>query len=72
MEVEVPEAALRSAAIPPKSDGSGQDRRLLLKAGGLLDDAGWRIENVLGFDGRLRIPYYPSQGLMTQCFCLVH
>lgn len=45
LEVEVPEAALRSAAIPPKSDGSGQDRRLLLKAGGLLDDAGWRIEN---------------------------
>ena len=29
---------------PPTSDGSGQDRRLLRHAAGLLDEAGWRIE----------------------------
>ena len=45
LEVEVPEGALGPVVTPPKSDGSGQDRRLLLEAGKLLDEAGWRIEN---------------------------
>ena len=45
LDVEVPEAALGPAVTPLKSDGSGQDRTLLLKAGKLLDEAGWRIEN---------------------------
>jgi microcin C transport system substrate-binding protein len=31
--------------MPPKSDGSGQDRDLLRKAGTLLDQAGWRVED---------------------------
>lgn len=45
LEVEVPEGAFGPVVMPPKSDGSGQDRRLLLKAGELLDEAGWRIDN---------------------------
>jgi microcin C transport system substrate-binding protein len=45
LEVEVPEAVLGPAVTPRKSDGSGQDRGLLLEAGQLLDAAGWRIEN---------------------------
>ena len=43
--VTVSEEALGSAYLPPQSDGSGQDRTLLLKAGKLLDDAGWTIKN---------------------------
>ena len=35
----------RRCIVPPKSDGSGQDRTLLLKAGKLLDEAGWTIKN---------------------------
>ncbi|HVV94601.1 MAG TPA: extracellular solute-binding protein [Hyphomicrobiales bacterium] len=38
------------AAVPPVSDGSGQDRRLLRQAVGLLGAAGWKV----GGDGRLR------------------
>lgn len=45
LDVEVPEAALGPAIMPPKSDGSGQDRNLLREAGKLLDEAGWRVEN---------------------------
>jgi microcin C transport system substrate-binding protein len=43
--VPVPEEALGPAYVPPKSDGSGQDRNLLVEAGKLLDDAGWTIKN---------------------------
>jgi microcin C transport system substrate-binding protein len=43
--VEVPEGALGPAVVPPVSDGSGQDRNLLVEAGKLLDEAGWSIEN---------------------------
>ncbi len=42
---DVPEAALAAAKLPPKSDGSGQDRKLLLAAGKLLDEAGWTVKN---------------------------
>jgi microcin C transport system substrate-binding protein len=41
----VSEEALASAYVPPKSDGSGQDRKLLTKAGALLDEAGFTIKN---------------------------
>lgn len=37
--------ALGPAYLPAKSDGSGQDRALLLEAGKLLDEAGWTVEN---------------------------
>lgn len=41
----VPPAAFEEAVAPPVSDGSGQDRRLLRRAGKLLDEAGWTIQN---------------------------
>ena len=43
--VPVPEEALEAAYLPAKSDGSGQDRNLLVKAGKLLDEAGFTIKN---------------------------
>ncbi len=43
--VPVSEEALGTAYVPPKSDGSGQDRNLLVEAGKLLDEAGWTIKN---------------------------
>jgi len=43
--VPVSDEALGSAYMPPKSDGSGQDRSLLVEAGKLLDEAGWIIKN---------------------------
>jgi len=43
--VPVPKAAYGPAYMPPVSDGSGQDRALLLKAGRLLDEAGWRVKH---------------------------
>jgi microcin C transport system substrate-binding protein len=45
LDVEVPEEALGPAVMPPRSDGSGQDRNLLREAGMLLDEAGWRVQN---------------------------
>ncbi len=41
----VSEEALGAAYVPPKSDGSGQDRKLLVEAGKLLDEAGWTVKN---------------------------
>ncbi len=43
--VPVSEEALGPAYVPPKSDGSGQDRNLLVEAGKLLDEAGWTVKN---------------------------
>ena len=41
----VPEAAFGPAYLPPVSDGSGQDRRLLRRASQLLTEAGFPIKN---------------------------
>lgn len=41
---EVPDDVFGEPYSPPVSDGSGQDRRLLRQAAGLLRDAGWSIE----------------------------
>lgn len=38
---ELDPAQLESAYVPPRSDGSGQDRRLFRRASRLLDAAGW-------------------------------
>jgi microcin C transport system substrate-binding protein len=43
--VPVSAEALGVAYVPPESDGSGQDRTLLLEAGKLLDEAGWTVKN---------------------------
>jgi microcin C transport system substrate-binding protein len=50
--VPVPEEALGPAYLPPKSDGSGQDRNLLLQAGKLLDEAGFTIKNGVRVDAK--------------------
>jgi microcin C transport system substrate-binding protein len=41
---KVPDEAFAEVWNPPVSDGSGQDRRLLRKAGELLNAAGWTIK----------------------------
>jgi len=43
--VPVPEGALKAVYLPPKTDGSGQDRKLLQEAGKLLDAAGWTVKD---------------------------
>lgn len=43
--VPVPPEALQSAYLPPKTDGSGQIRDNLQKAGKLLDEAGWTMKD---------------------------
>lgn len=43
--VPVAQEALGTADLPPVSDGSGQDRKLLLEASKLLDEAGWKIKD---------------------------
>ncbi|MEX2165597.1 MAG: extracellular solute-binding protein [Methyloceanibacter sp.] len=45
LDVKVAEEALGAVYLPPKSDGSGADRKLLFEAGKLLDEAGWTIKN---------------------------
>jgi len=45
LDVEVPDGVLAPVVMPPKSDGSGQDRALLRAAGTLLDEAGWHVQN---------------------------
>jgi microcin C transport system substrate-binding protein len=42
---KVPEEVFGEPFVPPVSDGSGQDRALLRKAGQLLHDAGWAIKD---------------------------
>jgi len=43
--VPVADGVLGAVYLPPKSDGSGTDRKLLLEAGKLLDEAGWKIKD---------------------------
>jgi len=40
---ELPDSVFEEAYLPPESDGSGRDRRLLRNASRLLTDAGWVI-----------------------------
>jgi microcin C transport system substrate-binding protein len=39
-------------ALPPVSDGSGQDRKLLRAAGALLDEAGWKLDGTIRRNAR--------------------
>jgi len=39
----LPESVFETAYVPPKSDGSGRDRRMLRTASRLLREAGWEI-----------------------------
>ncbi|MEP2828880.1 extracellular solute-binding protein [Parvibaculum sp.] len=42
---KVPDAVFGPVVTPPASDGSGQDRKLLRRAAGLLDAAGWTVQD---------------------------
>lgn len=42
---KLPESLFGPAYLPPVSDGSGQDRKLLREAGRLLEAAGWTIKD---------------------------
>ncbi|MEC9369425.1 MAG: extracellular solute-binding protein [Pseudomonadota bacterium] len=42
---KLPASVFSAAYLPPVSDGSGQDRKLLREAGKLLDEAGWKIKD---------------------------
>ncbi|MGI9569032.1 MAG: extracellular solute-binding protein [Desulfobulbia bacterium] len=42
---QVPEGVFKEPYIPPVSNGSGQDRRLLRKASRLLKEAGWTLKD---------------------------
>jgi microcin C transport system substrate-binding protein len=42
---KVPDEVFGEAWVPPKSDGSGQDRRLLRRAAELFNAAGWTIKD---------------------------
>lgn len=41
---QLPPEVFEEAYVPPVSDGSGKDRKLLRKAAALLDEAGWKLE----------------------------
>ena len=42
LRADLPAATFDDAVVPPVSDGSGQDRKLLRKANQLLSEAGWK------------------------------
>jgi len=41
---QLPPEVFEDAYMPPVSDGSGKDRKLLRQAAALLDEAGWKLE----------------------------
>lgn len=45
LKADLPPEAFEDAYLPPVSDGSGQDRKLLRQASQLLTEAGWQLEN---------------------------
>jgi len=42
---QLPASILKTPVLPPKTNGSGQDRRMLRRAGKLLSAAGWKMTN---------------------------
>lgn len=48
----LPPAVFGDVYVPPQSDGSGQDRRLLRQAARLLEEAGWQVRDGRRVDGR--------------------
>ncbi len=49
---QLPKSVFGPAYVPPKSDGSGQDRRNLRKASRLLREAGWVVKNARRVNAR--------------------
>ncbi|MFO1173485.1 MAG: extracellular solute-binding protein [Hyphomicrobiaceae bacterium] len=70
---KVPDSVFAEAYLPPVSDGSGQDRKLLRQARKLLDDAGYKISGgrLIGPDGQqLSIEFIDDDDAGTQRFLL--
>jgi microcin C transport system substrate-binding protein len=70
---KVPEAVFGEAYVPPVSDGSGQDRKLLRQARKLLEEAGYTVEGgkLTGTDGQqLAIEFIDDDGAGTERFLL--
>ncbi len=42
---KLPASIFEAPMMPPKTNGSGQDRRMFRRAGKLLDEAGWKMKN---------------------------
>jgi microcin C transport system substrate-binding protein len=49
---QIPAEAFGEVIVPPVSDGSGLDRRLLRRSGELLDSAGWAIKDGKRVNGK--------------------
>ena len=49
---QIPDEAFGPVVSPPVSDGSGLDRKLLMKASRLLDQAGWKLDGSLRRDDK--------------------
>jgi microcin C transport system substrate-binding protein len=70
---KVPEAVFGEAYVPPVSDGSGQDRKLLRQARKLLEEAGYKVEGgrLVGPDGtQLAIEFIDDDASGTERFLL--
>ena len=70
---KVPDEVFGDAYVPPVSDGSGQDRKLIRQARKLLSDAGYKVEGgkLTGPDGQhLAIEFIDDDGAGTERFLL--
>ncbi|MEZ5923551.1 MAG: extracellular solute-binding protein [Hyphomicrobiaceae bacterium] len=70
---QVPDSVFEAAYVPPVSDGSGQDRKLLRQARKLLDEAGYKVQGgrLIGPDGMpLAIEFIDDDSSGTERFLL--
>ena len=70
---KIPDAVFGEVYVPPVSDGSGQDRKLLRQARKLLEEAGYKIDGgkLIGPDGnQLKIEFIDDDDSGTQRFLL--
>jgi microcin C transport system substrate-binding protein len=70
---KVSDAVFGEAYVPPVSDGSGQDRKLLRQAKKLLEEAGYKVQGgkLVGPDGQpLGIEFLDDDGPGTERFVL--
>ncbi len=70
---KVADAVFGDVYVPPASDGSGQDRKLLRQARKLLEEAGYKVEGgkLVGQDGKpFTIEFVDDDGAGTERFLL--
>lgn len=70
---KVPETVFGDVYVPPVSDGSGQDRKLLRQARKLFEEAGYKVESgkLVGPDGKqFTIEFLDDDGPGTERFIL--